>query len=1078
MILSRQVLTEAEEYYRRTGDELEGFLSEETGFLPRRPPERSLPESHKAWDEIAAALPALWRDLGVRAAVRELPALRGTEDVLPARYVRRASTILSFLAHSYVYSERDPYGDLPVELEQAWDDVGRRLGKPEPFLRYEDIVLGNWCKLDEAASLTVENLEFLVHSVGIQTERNFYLTQVEVHARASSLVGSVVRAQEAIARGDQEATEEELLLMIEVLRALTDEVLIKLDPNAYSPTAVDPVLFGVIVADLAVPFRPQHPGPSGTAAPLFHVLDAFLGRTAFESEIGADAVRLRTWGPKVVERFVTAIAQGPGAAAITATGSRRLRGLLQTLVDLYSGPRGWLESHRLKVYGFIEMSFKAGRPVTIGGFAGEFHDRPWRTVHRALDESRAERELGAQIHSAKGLLTERRPAAGAGVQHVVLDVRDEGVVYRPGDRCQILPANSAEHVARTLRALRAAGDEPVALTAWWRLALRRRSEADTREELPLEEFLTYAKLRPVSRGVAKELVRVSSSPSLHAIVESRREDEFELWEALELIAADGYDVAELWRSTEASRESLAAIVPPETFRLYSISSVGAEGTADEIELMVEAVAYESEDGREPRLRRGTASHYLTETAPLGGAVPIAIVRPPRFLPPADDRIPMVVFAEDLGIAPLRGILRARASAAEPGPAWLFFQAATRDGGPSRDELQQLGDPGWFSVEVALSDESDTVEQLIASDANAALIRSLIQPAEQGGRDAQVYVSGRDVFVQAVTGALREVGSPELIRRLAAERRLMFQVLPTHRPRHGRGALAKEYDTSELVLHNDAEHGYWIALEGDVCDMSEFRHLHPGGSYIVDASAGIDASQEYATVLHHRDTEINAMLAMYKLGAIRRLQLDGALHELFSSWVRYLFLITEMQNAFENDLVCLDAQTTALEAPAELTPLKLMLFSKTNDRFVELYYRGLSASPVCELWRASAALCDPPEEGAWMERELVRMGESHSHDLERVRAELRNLWERSRGRPGDEVFWSAARAAVTELSNCDRRFISSMKAAVREGVQVFERYERGTAGQADALLDALRKVPEVVERYHRDLAGVSLSADGD
>jgi len=1072
MVLSRQVLREAEDYYLRTGDELEGFLSEESGFLPRQAPELSLPESHRAWDEIATALPALWRDLGVRAAVRELPTLRGTEDVLPSRYVRRASTILSFLAHSYVYSERDPYGELPVALEQAWDDVGCRLGKPEAFLRYEDIVLGNWWKPDEAAPMTVEHLKFLVHSVGIQTEQNFYLTQVEVHARATPLVGSVVRAQEAIAAGDEDATEAELLLMIEIVRALTDEVLIKLDPNAHSATTVDPVLFGVIVADLAVPFKPQHPGPSGTAAPLFHVLDAFLERGAVEAEIGVDAVRLRTWGPKVVDRFVAAVAQGPGANTIMTTSSRRLQGLLQTLVELYSGPRGWLEAHRLKVYGYIEMSFKAGRPVTIGGFAGEFHDRPWRTVHRALDDSRAERELGKPTHSARGVLIERRPAGGD-VQHVILDVRGEGVVYRPGDRCQILPANSAEHVLRTLRALKGAGDEPVSLTAWWRLALRRRSEADTREELPLEEFLTYAKLRPVTRAVAKELVRASSSPSLHRIVESRREDELELWEALELIATDGYDVTELWRSTEAKRESLATIVPPETFRLYSISSDGAEGTADEIELMVETVAYQSEDGREPRLRRGTASGYLTEGAPLGASVPITIVRPQRFLPPADDREPMVVFAEGIGIAPLRSILGARAAAAEPGPAWLFFQAPTRAGGPSRDELQQLGDPGWFSVEVAFSDESDSMEQVIADDSNAALLRSLIQPAEQGGRDAQVYVSGRDAFVQAVTGALREASSPGLIRKLAAERRLMFQVSPTHASRHGPGVLGRAtYDTTELVLHNDPDHGYWIALDGDVCDMTEFRHLHPGGSYIVDASAGIDASHEYATVLHHRDTEINAMLAMYKLGAIRRLQFDGAgdgaLHELFRSWVRYLFLIVEMQNAFENDLVCLDAQTTVVESPDELTPLKLMLFSKTNDRFVELYYRGLSASPVWELWQASAALCDPPEDGAWMERELTRLGESHSLDLERVRAEVRNLWEQARG-GRDDVFWFRARAAVRELSNCDRRFIAGMKAAIREGVQVFERHERDTVEHAGSLLEALRKVPEVVESYHRELA---------
>ncbi len=1071
MVPSRQALNEAEDYFRRTGDELEGFLSEEHGFLPRDPPELSLPESHAAWDEIAAALPSLWRDIGVRAAVRELPALRGTEEVLPARYVRRASTVLSIVAHSYVYSERDPYGELPGALAQAWDDVGRRLGGTRPFMRYEDLLLGNWRKPAPSTPMTIDDLELLVPAVGIPTERRFYLMQVEVHDRARPLVGSVVRAQEAIARGDDEAIEAELLLMIGIMGALRDEVLIKLDPNPHGPSYVDPLLFGAIVADLAVPFEEDVPGPSGTAAPMFHVLDSFLGRRAFASEIGVDAIRLREWGPKALARFVTAIAQGPGAQAIRAGDSRRLRGLVQTLTDVYSGPRGWLEAHRLKVYGFIEMSFKAGRPVTIGGFGGGFQNRPWRTVHEGLAESRAERELDGLKHSFKGVLTERAPASADGsVTRVLLDVGDEGVVYRPGDRCLILPTNSGEQVERTLRALRATGDEPIALTASWRLALHERSEDGDRDELPLEELLSYAELRPVPRAVAKALLALSASPTLHEILESRREDELELWEALELMAADGFDVTLLWKPGEAS---LAETVQPERFRLYSITSSEAAG---EIELTVDRVEYRTEFGPEPGLRRGNGSAYLIETAPLSASVPLNIVRPPRLHAPDDDRVPMLMFAEGTGVAPLLSILNARMDASEPGPAWLFLDAPSRDAAPSPDELARLGAEGWLEVRLAFSDEGDHVERLIASDASA-LLRDLIAPISEGGRGAQVYISGRDAFVQAVTGALRDLGSAGLIRTLAAERRLMFQVLPTHAPWRGRGVLGEAtFDISEVALRNDAEHGYWFAVDGNVYDMSEFRHLHPGGAHIVDASAGMDASQEYAAVLHYRDPEINAMLAMYKIGEVRRVGFDGtddrALHDLFRSWVRYLFLIIEMQNAFEKDLFYLELQTTGVDPPDALTPFKLMLFSKTHDRFTELYYRGLTDPPVCELWRRSAALQNPGANDDWMERELARAGESHPGALERARMELHSLWRLAQSSRGDET-WSGARAVIAEVTRSDRAFLAGMKATVREGVQVFERHERAVVEHADLLLAALRGVPDIVAAYRRDLAGLAV-----
>ncbi|MGH3995638.1 MAG: cytochrome b5 domain-containing protein, partial [Pseudonocardiaceae bacterium] len=334
---------------------------------------------------------------------------------------------------------------------------------------------------------------------------------------------------------------------------------------------------------------------------------------------------------------------------------------------------------------------------------------------------------------------------------------------------------------------------------------------------------------------------------------------------------------------------------------------------------------------EPGLRCGAASRYLGEAAQLGSSIPLGIVRPPRFHEPSEARVPMLMLAA--GSAPLRGILSARAGASDPGPTWLFVESPTDPEGMS-EELRRLGSEEWLTV----------APGPIASEANAALIRDLIQPVEQAGRGAQVYVCGPESFVQATMGVLRELGSSELVRTLVGERRLMLQVTPTHAPWRAPGVLGDGlYDNSELVLHNNAEHGYWFAIDGNVYDMTEFRHMHPGGAYIIDASAGMDASEEYAAVLHYQDPEINAMLAMHKIGAIRRLRFgDDRLHDLFRVWARCLFLVVEMQNAFENDLVYLRSETTAGEAADTLTPLKLMLFSKAQDRFEVLYYRGLSS----------------------------------------------------------------------------------------------------------------------------------------
>ncbi len=45
----------------------------------------------------------------------------------------------------------------------------------------------------------------------------------------------------------------------------------------------------------------------------------------------------------------------------------------------------------MKVYGYLELAFKVGRSVTIGGFKGVFKDRTWDQVDGELERAREER---------------------------------------------------------------------------------------------------------------------------------------------------------------------------------------------------------------------------------------------------------------------------------------------------------------------------------------------------------------------------------------------------------------------------------------------------------------------------------------------------------------------------------------------------------------------------------------------------------------------------------------------------------------------------------------------------------------
>jgi ferredoxin-NADP reductase/cytochrome b involved in lipid metabolism len=1065
---SGAALRRAERANAEAGHENLGFLSESHGFLPVEPPRLRLPD-HRAWDETAARLPELWRTVAVREAIEALPVLGVGE--LEDGDLWRASCLVSILAHSYVRSETRPYGELPPSIRGPWQELADRLGRPRPFLSYNDLIVYNWRLRDAGLDdpMRGENLDLLVPTVGNEAERVFYLTQVEISAQCAPLVGAVVRAQRAVARDDPGALAEELLLVLERLRHVTEASFQKIDQNPLSPTYVDPVVWATTVAPFAVPID-DTAGPSGTSAAVFHLLDAFLGRRRFDSFLGRELLHLQTWFPPHHREFLAAVDEVSVRDYVSARGDRSLAGLLSTVLDAYAGPRGYLGVHRLKVYGYLELAFKVGRAVTIGGFSGAFRERAWKEVDGELDASRRER-LDAFGSARHGVVTDRRPL-GAAAHRVTIDVSAAGVPYRPGDHLRVLPENTPELVDRTLAALRADGDEQVPLTPAWREALRARTgfgvEAPT--HLPLRELLRYAKLRPLLRPVGKALLGVTSSEQLDAVLEARQEDQWELWDALELLAAEGYDTQRLWRSRLWQDESVARIVPPEPFRTYSVASAPDGPVPRTLDLTVARLEYEPQ-------RRGTASTFLTADGDRPAAVDI--VRPGRFRLPEDPAQPIVLFAGGTGVAPFRAFLQERARTGASGENWLFLGVRTHDELLYRDELERLVDEGQLHLRVALSrgEPRARVPDVMERDENAAELWRLL------GAGAAVYVCGRAAFAHAVTEALVRIAAGAgagdgraFVRRLVAERRLMQDVFTTFAPHTAPGVGgARTYDASELVLHNDDEQGHWLAIDGNVYDVTEFMHLHPGGPTTLRENVGMDASREWRAVLHHESSDVSALLPAYKIGAIRRLDLGSrwgialvpgagvvyvTLRDLFRAWVRYLYLVVEMENALRNDFRYLHAALTKGDDPAGINRLKVQYAANTHARFLEAYLDGSTGDDLDRLFAMTVGLCAPHEPVHRLRRRLDAALETPE-----ARA-MRDFSERARllYLEADE---QRGRRFCMLVEDHDRRFLAELKLAVREGVRVFEELEAAAVDEgADRIVAALDAVPDVVSAYSK------------
>lgn len=1118
---TRIVVAESERHYERTGHENLGFLSEEYGFMPRTPPSERLPPAYAAWDQIAGDLPRLYRTLRLRREVDALPILpAGDEDLADAQLLR-ACTVLSMLSHAYHYVETHPPAGPPESLARPWATVRQRLDRGPAVLSYVELIVYNWRLLDpsRADPMRVDNMRLLVPTVDNDEERIFYLTQTEILAQASPIVGAVVRAQEAVVADDREALECELATIIESLQRVVRESLLNINPNQGSRTHVDPVIWAKTVAPFAVPTIPGVQGPSGTSSPIFNMLDIFFGRRHYETFLGREIRDLRATYPRFWRDFLVALQEISVPTYIARTQDLNLRGLLQEAVATYAGENGFLGRHRMKVYGYIELAFKVGRSVTIGGFKGVFKDRTWDQVDRELAYSRAER-VQSFPQSCYHVRVQSVESDVEGVSHVVLDVSGTGLRYEAGDRCGVLPENDDALLYRTLAALGARGDEPVPLNREWQDAVRLRAGYEGATSLRLEEVLRFGRIRPLLPRAAEALHAESQDEALEAAMSQQMTEHWELWDALELLRERGFDCTRLWQRDGEPVGAICRVIPPEMFRMYSISSVmtsASTGAANQVRLTVGRIRYETASSPDSHVTRyGTASSFLTRAAERRAPVSVVVQHPARFGLPRDPRVPIVMLAGGTGLSPFRGFLVERMRQLDAGRAWLFlglrsrqylrayeeeFAPALRRGvlelrvAFSRDDVDARwvddgGGTGHIGYEPGTRRQ---VPDLMRDDDAAQALWDLVRAPAEGGQGGYVYVCGRAGFARGVIDGFKEV-----LRRFASgtqeERRARAEAILSELMSEGRfmqeifsgGApavdVARSFEVSEIVRHNDEANGHWLVIEGRVYDISEFLRMHPGGGRILRGYAGLDASDGYARA-HEGRSEIDAMREMYELGVVRPLDLSGvsatvqgpagaqvvSLAAAYRAWVRMLYLVVEMQNALENDQDLQRAATTRDEPIRPRSSFRLQRAVETHERFLRSYVEGLATESFPSLWAITQGLFAPEAALDWMRAQIDTI--QASEDAVFVAAmvpELQRIVQELVARDVEigTSEWPRVADACEILDEENRRFLAAVKETLRAGVRGFEVHGRAMheAG-APALVRACRTLPIVLRAYY-------------
>ncbi|OHW99147.1 cytochrome b5-like heme steroid binding domain-containing protein [Colletotrichum incanum] len=481
----------------RFGTGLDGCFTRTRGFLGGQRTHQShvttrsnasarsgqrLPASLEAWEVVHESLPRLLRAGRVRQAVDALGERaaggRDAWDDLEQRHLARAALVLSALAHAYMFGEEQGKGkgtedngrpQLPRHVLGAWERVCTELGRPMTGRVPADDVLNNAVGNDSfSLSSTYFGLPEERLSSGLQgTMEAVFAPALSAMALAQS---GVLADQPDLVAHCMESLAARIVKCAHVFEAMTPRDTAHFDPVVWIKTY--PAMGRAVTSGEL--------GNSGVDAPLFHALDAFIGRQDVKGDLKGMQSDRRATLPTNIRAFLDALGDGAGSVRdyVAAARTRQhhlpseeqsqyqhLSAAWDGLLQIYVW---FLERHRVKAVGVTGVSLNTGRHSTSSGVKSGDQDKG---AAARKPKMRPETMLSMQMKKGMASRLGGRPLwQDAHVQSqsvyqgsVVVAVRlDANLPLEPGDRVQVWPPRKRKKISRRSshqRRLRASSPE-------------------------------------------------------------------------------------------------------------------------------------------------------------------------------------------------------------------------------------------------------------------------------------------------------------------------------------------------------------------------------------------------------------------------------------------------------------------------------------------------------------------------------------------------------------------------------------------------------------------------------------------
>lgn len=640
-------------------------------------------------------------------------------------------------------------------------------------------------------------------------------------------------------------------------------------------------------------------------------------------------------------------------------------GVLDGIVEAYTGERGFMGVHRYKVFGILEIAAKTGRTETNGLSGAADPTRPWEETHRQFSDAMKERlepyrgELSVEPHQMRGTFEECRYTTSVvscssvdsdpkrSIALITLDLQDTGITFQPGDRLAVMPLNGWDECAKVVAALGLESliNDPIEVDGTWKrfeqhLASVRRGPV---QSLTVTDILRRGHLAPITKDLAlkvHELLHASSNTVLQVLATNEWPVCGSLGDLLQKALTD--TPIHIWDKAFSldNLSWLTDLVTLEVPRTYSIASYEDTLLPTTVDLAVSRAEHQvcsTFTDKGSVFRTGVSSGFLNpyptpDEMPSSDEILIGVSRPVAFQLPIDSMAPCAYFAGGSGIAPFRGFWQNRLanSGLSGGKNFLYLGVQSREKFCFEEELRELVRMDFMQVHVAFSRDSrglaydpyakDLVERPIPPRyidtmivEQGATICDLVMSKKQGGLGGNLYVCGSVSVFDSIMSGIRKAlytyrtatmeNVDMIVNKAFAERRFMIDVFMSPKP------LPCNLPTiplSQLALHTGHRSGsrMWIGVHGSVYDITDFCPMHPGGTLILKSNAGVDCSQSFDNLAHTNNPEVASLLTRYFVGHLTPkpdYHGNSDMSSLHDLWASYLRVTVETLVAHQFDM---------------------------------------------------------------------------------------------------------------------------------------------------------------------------------